>query len=79
MIALNSSKSAYASITLASNKFFEKYYFTPIRERGQSIEESKFACKIHNKVPACYLETLCHTNVFSRLSYQLSKAGSPIH
>lgn len=47
--ALNSSKSAYASISLASSYFFEKYYYTPILARGQSIEDSKFTCKIHNK------------------------------
>lgn len=49
LTALNSSKSAYASVCLKSNKFFLKYHFTPILARGQSIEDNKFACKIHNK------------------------------
>lgn len=48
LTALNSSKSAYCSFTLAENKFFSKYVYRPIRSGNRAKE--KFNCKIYNKV-----------------------------
>ncbi|KAK5627574.1 hypothetical protein RRF57_003289 [Xylaria bambusicola] len=43
--ALNTSKSAYAAVTLATNRFFSKYHYA-----GVAQHRDKFFCKLHTRV-----------------------------
>ncbi|KAI1306574.1 Rad9-domain-containing protein [Xylaria venustula] len=43
--ALNSSKSAYASVAFAANRFFSKYHYA-----GTAQNRDKFFCKLYNRV-----------------------------
>lgn len=45
LTALNTSKSAYASIAFAANRFFSKYQFA-----GVAQNRDKFFCKLYNRV-----------------------------
>lgn len=49
LTALNTSKSAYASFTLAGNKFFSKYVYRSVGASIRSRSQDKFNCRIYNK------------------------------
>ncbi|KAI1739928.1 Rad9-domain-containing protein [Xylaria scruposa] len=44
LTALNTSKSAYASVAFATNRFFSKYHYT-----GVAQNRDKFFCKLYNR------------------------------
>ncbi|KAI1435137.1 Rad9-domain-containing protein [Xylaria sp. CBS 124048] len=44
LTALNTSKSAYGSLTFATNRFFSKYYY-----EGVAQNRDKFFCKLYNR------------------------------
>lgn len=44
LTAMNSSKSAYAKVSFASNRFFSKYHF-----EGAAQSRNKFFCKLYNR------------------------------
>ncbi|KAI9795597.1 MAG: hypothetical protein M1833_006918 [Piccolia ochrophora] len=53
LIALNLSKSGYASVTLDSSSFFLKYHFIPAQMRavqGSEGDGPRFTCRLYNKV-----------------------------
>ncbi|TGJ88412.1 hypothetical protein E0Z10_g305 [Xylaria hypoxylon] len=45
LTALNTSKSAYASVAFATNRFFSKYHYA-----GVAQNRDKFFCKLYNRV-----------------------------
>lgn len=45
LTAMNSSKSAYAKVSFATNRFFSKYHF-----EGAAQSRNKFFCKLYNRV-----------------------------
>lgn len=55
---MNSSKSAYAKVSFASNRFFSKYHF-----EGAAQSRNKFFCKLYNRVKMILL--LLHTRTGS--------------